>query len=59
MGGIQLYADNAWQSQFVTDYAIDGIPRFILIDTEGNIVSADAPRPSDEKLIELFTELGI
>lgn len=59
MGGIQLYADNAWQSQFVQDYAIEGIPRFILIDTNGNIVSADAPRPSDEKLIELFDELGI
>lgn len=59
LGGIQLYADNAWKSQFVTDYAIEGIPRFILIDTEGNIVSADAPRPSDPKLTELFEELGI
>lgn len=59
LGGIQLYADNAWQSQFVKDYVIDGIPRFILVDTEGNIVSADAPRPSNEKLIELFDELGI
>ncbi|HUH25919.1 MAG TPA: TlpA disulfide reductase family protein [Flavobacterium sp.] len=59
MGGIQLYADNAWQSPFVQDYAIDGIPRFILIDPNGMIVSGDAPRPSDEKLIKLFTELGI
>lgn len=59
MGGIQLYADNAWQSQFVKDYAIDGIPRFILIDPNGTIVSGDAPRPSDEKLIALLTELGI
>lgn len=59
LGGIQLYADNAWESQFVRDYVIDGIPRFILLDTEGNIVSADAPRPSDEKLIEMFNELGI
>ncbi|MBA5792953.1 TlpA family protein disulfide reductase [Flavobacterium sp. xlx-214] len=59
MGGIQLYADNAFKSKFVTDYAIDGIPRFILIDPNGNIVSGDAPRPSDEKLIALFTELGI
>lgn len=59
LGGIQLYADNAWQSQFVSDYAIEGIPRFILVDTEGNIISADAPRPSDPKLIELFTEIGL
>jgi thiol-disulfide isomerase/thioredoxin len=59
LGGIQLYADNAWQSQFVKDYAIDGIPRFILIDPNGNIVSSDAPRPSDTKLITLFNDLKI
>jgi thiol-disulfide isomerase/thioredoxin len=59
LGGIQLFADNDWNSKFVKDYAIEGIPRFILIDTEGNIVTGDAPRPSDDKLIQLFTELGI
>jgi len=59
LGGIQLVADNAWNSDFVTNYAIDGIPRFILIDPNGNIVNADAPRPSDKKLIELFDELKI
>ena len=47
------------KSQFVTDYAINSIPRFLLIDPDGNIVSADAPRPSDPKLIELFNELNI
>lgn len=57
--GIQLFADNAWESDFVKKYAIDGIPRFILIDTEGKIVSADAPRPSDAKLKELLTEVGL
>jgi thiol-disulfide isomerase/thioredoxin len=57
--GIQLIADNAWESEFVKKYAIDGIPRFILIDTEGKIVSADAPRPSDLKLKELLTEVGL
>lgn len=59
LGGIQLFADNDWNSQFAKDYAIEGIPRFILIDPNGNIVSADAPRPSDPKLIEKFNELGI
>lgn len=59
LGGVQLIADNAWKSKFVTDYAIDGIPRFILIDPEGNIVNADAPRPSDPKLVALFDELKI
>jgi thiol-disulfide isomerase/thioredoxin len=59
LGGSQLMADNAWESKFVTDYVIDGIPRFILIDPDGNIVSGDAPRPSDEKLSEFFKESGI
>ncbi|RMZ51937.1 TlpA family protein disulfide reductase [Flavobacteriaceae bacterium PRS1] len=59
LGGIQLFADSDWKSKFVQDYAIEGIPRFILIDPEGNIVTADAPRPSDPKLVDLFEELGI
>ncbi|MDG2194828.1 MAG: TlpA disulfide reductase family protein [Polaribacter sp.] len=59
LGGIQLFADNDWNSKFVTDYLIKGIPRFILIDPAGNIVTANAPRPSDKKLIELFDELKI
>jgi thiol-disulfide isomerase/thioredoxin len=57
--GIQILAPNGWQSDFVRNYKINGIPRFILIDPNGNIVSADAPRPSDPKLVELFNELSI
>jgi thiol-disulfide isomerase/thioredoxin len=59
LGGVQLYADNNFESQFILDYGINAIPRFILIDAEGNIVDADVLRPSDPKLKELFTELGI
>jgi thiol-disulfide isomerase/thioredoxin len=57
LGGIQLYADGDWKSSIITDYAIEGIPRFILVDPEGNIVSADAPRPSDSKLTEMLDGL--
>ena len=59
LGGTQLMADNAWQSQFVQDYRINGIPRFILVDPEGKIVTADAPRPSDKKLSEKFDEISM
>ncbi len=59
LSGIQVFAPNGWQSGFVRDYRINGIPRFILIDPNGNIVSADAPRPSDPKLVDLFNELSI
>ena len=59
LGGIQLYADNDFKSQFVQDYLIKGIPKFILLDPQGNIVTSNAPRPSNKKLVELFTELKI
>lgn len=59
LGGIQLIADNDWTSKFAVDYAIMSIPRFILIDPDGKIVNADAPRPSDPKLVSLFNDLKI
>ncbi|MCX7547204.1 TlpA disulfide reductase family protein [Xanthomarina sp. F1114] len=57
--GIQLLADKDFDSKFIKDYYIYGIPRFILLDPEGNIVSYDAPRPSEDRLIELFNSLNI
>ena len=57
--GIQILADNDWNSDFVKAYNITGIPRFILIDKEGNILDADAPRPSDPKLIEVLNSLSL
>ena len=59
LGGVQLLADKDWDSQFVKDYLIKGIPRFILIDPQGNIITANAPRPSENSLIDLFNELAI
>lgn len=46
LGGIHLWAPNAWKASIMQDYMIRGIPRFILIDKEGNIVDANAKRPS-------------
>jgi len=57
--GIQILADNDWNSEFVTAYKIKGIPRFILIDTEGNIVNSNAPRPSDPYLKEVLSTLAL
>lgn len=59
LGGVQLFSDKAFDSDFVKDYKIDFIPRYVLIDPEGKIISADAPRPSNPALVELFNELGI
>ncbi len=55
--GIQLWAgkDNSFQRA----YQINSIPRFILIDPQGNIIDANAPKPSDPRLKKLFNSLGI
>lgn len=57
--GIQIMADKDWNSDFVTAYNIQGIPRFILIDKEGNIIDANAPRPSSPELKELLNSLNL
>lgn len=59
LGGIQLIANNDLESEFMHEYEISTIPRFILLDPEGKIVDAEAPKPSEKKLRALFTELGI
>lgn len=42
--------------QFMGDWGISGIPRFIMIDKNGNIFSADASRPSEEKTTQTIEE---
>jgi len=48
LGGTQLWADG-W-SKITKDYAIFGIPRFMLFSAEGNVISTNAPRPSSEEI---------
>lgn len=57
--GTQLIADNNWYSEFIRAYKITTIPRFILIDPNGKIVDAYAPRPSQKKLRSIFKKLNI
>lgn len=42
--------------KFHSDWGISGIPRFIMIDSEGYIYSADASRPSDAKTVETIDQ---
>ncbi len=48
LGGVHLFAPKAWGSSIVEDYMITGIPRFILIDRNGNIIDPNAARPSGD-----------
>lgn len=57
LGGVQVWAPAGWKSKFITDYKINGIPRFILVDPDGNIINASAPRPSNPKLREMLQEM--
>ena len=50
LGGLQLIGDLAWKSEMATNYKITGIPRFMLFDKEGKIVTIDSPRPSNPEL---------
>lgn len=55
--GVQLIADKAFESQFITDYGITQIPTFIIIGKDGKIINADAPRPSDPSIESVLREL--
>lgn len=55
--GIQLLADKNSESSFIQEYEIKGIPRFILIDKDGKVINANAPRPSSTKIKEIFNNL--
>ncbi|MDQ8005176.1 MAG: TlpA disulfide reductase family protein [Pedobacter sp.] len=52
LGGMQLYAGA--DNEFSKYYKVNTIPRFLVFDKNGKIVSIDAPRPSDPKLKELL-----
>lgn len=46
LSGYQLIAPNDWKSDIAKNYLIQSIPRFILIDMEGNMINVSAERPS-------------
>ncbi|WP_207535997.1 TlpA family protein disulfide reductase [Desertivirga arenae] len=52
LGGTQLFA-SGW-SDITKHYKINAIPRFLVFDKEGKIVTVDSPRPSDPKLKALL-----
>lgn len=50
----QLLAENAFASDFAGFFNISSIPRFIILDSQGNLIDAHAKRPSD---VDIETEL--
>lgn len=54
--GYQLFCDDL-NSEFLKIFNINSIPRFIIIDNEGNIYDADAPRPSSDEIIQVLNKV--
>lgn len=52
--GIQLHAGS--DNELSNAYKVNSIPRYLLIDKAGNLITADSPRPSDPKLKALLEE---
>jgi thiol-disulfide isomerase/thioredoxin len=57
LGGVQLMGDAAFKSSICVDYKINAIPRFMVFNKEGKIVTIDAPRPSNPDLKVLLEKL--
>jgi thiol-disulfide isomerase/thioredoxin len=53
LGGVQLFAGDR-ANQVINPYHINSIPRFVLIDKEGNLIDGNAPRPSDSEIRPLI-----
>jgi thiol-disulfide isomerase/thioredoxin len=49
MQGVQLFAGDR-KSDILTPYGIAGIPRYMLVGADGNLILANAPRPSSPEI---------
>jgi thiol-disulfide isomerase/thioredoxin len=47
--GVVLHARKAFRDPFVSAYGISSIPRFMLIDAEGRVISDNMPKPQEKK----------
>ncbi len=54
LGGVQIMGPAAWKSPICTNYKIVGIPRFMVFNKNGQIVTIDSPRPSNPDLKKLL-----
>ena len=53
LSGNVMFIDS-WTKGFAADYRVTGVPRFMIIDREGRIVSVAAPAPKYPKLKEMI-----
>ncbi len=56
MHGVQIIS-GGWSTQFMDDYAINSIPRFMLFDASGKVFDLTAPRPSSDEIRPMLDHL--
>ena len=47
--GVVLHAEGAFRNSFPMKYGVNSIPRFMLIDADGKIISDNMPKPQEKK----------
>ncbi len=57
VGGTQLFADKGLKSDFMKAFSVGLIPRSILLDENGKIITHKAPRPSAENTKQYLDSL--
>jgi thiol-disulfide isomerase/thioredoxin len=55
--GLHVWGNTGEADAITKLYQISGIPRFLLFDKQGNIVSVNAPTPSSNALVPLLNKL--
>lgn len=56
-GIVQLKSENGFKNDLLNKLEIQSIPRYILLAPDGTILNADAPRPSEDKAVDMLNEL--
>jgi thioredoxin-related protein len=55
--GKMLLSSGGWSSAACSYFKINSIPRYMIFDKKGRVVSDNAPRPSDPKTLNLLLDL--
>lgn len=54
---LKLEGENGWSPELSWKLKINSIPRYLIIDSEGNVLNADATRPSNPDTYKILKEL--
>lgn len=57
LSGVQVRIDSSNKEIFSKSFNIQQIPRFIILDKEGKIIDANAPRPSEDAIRKVLGQL--